>query len=79
MTMSNGKSKKEEYNPIQGDILSFLNEATKPSKEVHAEVAPKPISKKSYKGMGLSSEEAFPALGAGIPSAPPGTILLNLI
>ena len=33
MTTNNMKSKKEEYNPIQGDILSFLNEVTKIHKE----------------------------------------------
>lgn len=78
MTISNGKSKKEEYNPIQGDILAFLNEATKPVKAAEQAdgEAVKPVKAgKSVKGMGLDSEEAFPALGAGLPSAPPGILL----
>lgn len=71
---------KKEYNPIQGDILAFLNEATasvaapkadaplaKPAEEAH-----KP-GKKASKALNLGSEDMFPVLGEGMASDPPST------
>lgn len=86
MNTSNGKksSGAGDYNPIQGDILSFLNEVTKQHKEqqqsgkepqvVAVEKKEVAAVKSEGKGRGLNmaSEEAFPALGAGISTQVPG-------
>jgi len=80
-TTNTGKSKKEEYNPIQGDILAFLNEVTKMQKDGQS-AAPdkaneavastsKPVGK--GKGLNMNSDEAFPILGEGIPITAPST------
>ncbi len=67
-------SKSNEYNPIQGDILSFLNEvAAKKTEPVPTEPERKhndQIEKKPVKGMNLNSEEMFPSLGDVAPSLP---------
>lgn len=75
-----------EYNPIQGDILAFLNEVTKQQKEAQKAAAAEilgekkepvsaPIKATTSKSSGLNSEEAFPALGTGIVTPAPGNLI----
>ena len=84
MNTSNGKKSSSgagDYTPIQGDILSFLNEVTKQHKEQkQVAVEPQEVPEKKDagksegkgRGLNLASEEAFPALGAGISTQVPG-------
>lgn len=81
MNTSNGKKSAGDYTPIQGDILSFLNEVTKQHKEQKqaAAVEPQEVPEKKEagksegkgRGLNMASEEAFPALGAGISTQVP--------
>lgn len=63
-------TKKEEYNPIQGDIFAFLNDTnaaatSKNAAAVSHEAAltsPKKATKKPS-GLDLNSDDMFPSLG----------------